>query len=112
MRSSGSGAIRQVNPEFLPEAAAELDEAFEFYAGRFPRLGQEFKAEARHAVDLVIEHPRAWKRVAPDLRQCKLNRFPYALVYGLDDDSVVIVAVAHLKKRPVYWRKRWRRRSS
>jgi plasmid stabilization system protein ParE len=45
--------------EFLPEAAAELEEAFDFYERRFPTLGHDFKAEARHALALVAEHPRA-----------------------------------------------------
>jgi hypothetical protein len=98
-----------VPAEFLPEAAAELDEAFNFYETRFSTLGYDFKAEARHALDLVVERPRAWKMVAPGIRQCRLNRFPYALVYGLDGDRIVIIAVAHLKRRPKYWRIRWAR---
>ena len=79
--------------EFLPEAAAELDDAFNFYEGRFPTLGGDCRAEARRTLDLVIERPRAWKRVAPGIRQCQLNRFPYALVYGIDNGRVVVIAV-------------------
>jgi len=98
-----------VNSEFTPEAIAELEEAFEFYESRFVGLGSDFRSEARRALALVMEHPRAWKPLGGDLRQCKLNRFPYALVYGLDHDKVIVIAVANLKKRPGYWRKRWKR---
>ncbi|MBX9590271.1 MAG: hypothetical protein K2X43_13270 [Hyphomonadaceae bacterium] len=67
-------------------------------------MGHDLKAEVRHTLALVIEHPRAWKRVAPGIRQCRLSRFPYAVVYGLDGEHVIVVALAHLKKRPKYWR--------
>lgn len=94
--------------EFFPEATAELEEAFEFYETR-AGLGNDFKSEARHALELVMEHPRAWQPLGGGLRQCKLNRFPYALVYGLDDDRVIVVAVAALRRKPGYWRRRAKR---
>ena len=94
--------------EFFPEAIAELEEAFQFYEAR-AGLGNDFKSEARHALDLVMENPMAWKPLDGGLRQCRLNRYPYALIYGLDDDRVVVVAVAALKRRPRYWRDRVKR---
>jgi hypothetical protein len=94
--------------EFYPEAIAELEEAYQFYEGRVPGLGADFKSEARHTLGLVLEHPRAWKPIGGGLRQCRLNRFPYALIYGVQDDRVVVVAVANLKRKPRYWRARLR----
>lgn len=94
---------------FFPEAIAELEEAFRFYEARSPGLGHDFRSEARHALDLVREHPRAWKPVGGGLRQCKLNRFPYALIYGVDKERVIVVAVAGLRKKPGYWRQRLRK---
>ena len=32
--------------------------------------------------------------------------FPFRVVYFLDDDLLMIVAVAHSKQRPGYWRER------
>ena len=96
--------------EFYPEAVAELEEAYQFYEGRFPGLGSDFKAEARHALALVLEQPHAWKPIGGALRQCRLNRFPYALIYGVQNDRVIVVAVANLKRRPRYWRSRLKRK--
>lgn len=95
--------------EFAQQAIAELEEAFAFYEARSPGLGHDFRTEAQHALSLVAAHPRAWKAVGDGLRQCKLNRFPYALVYGLDEQRIVVIAVANLRRKPRYWRKRWKR---
>ena len=99
-----------MNSEFAPEAVAELEDAYQFYESRLAGLGGDFKSEARHALALVMEYPNAWHPVGDGLRQCRLRRFPYALIYGLDGDRVIVVAVANLRKRPGYWRKRWKRR--
>lgn len=94
---------------FLPEAIAEIEAAFHFYEDRSPGLGQDFKDEAQRTFELVVLHPRAWKPIGGGLRQCKLNRFPYAIIYGVDRRRVVVVAVAGLRKKPGYWRKRLRK---
>ena len=98
--------------EFTPQAIAEIEEAFAFYELRVPGLGGDFRTEAHHALSLVLEHPRAWKRVGHGLRQCKLNRFPYALVYGLEGEHVIVIAVANLRRKPGYWRKKVKRQRS
>jgi hypothetical protein len=97
--------------EFFPEAIAELEEAYGFYEGRFPGLGRDFKSEARHALGLVLENPRAWTPIGGGLRQCRLNRFPYALVYGVQGEQIIVIAVANLKRRPRYWRSRLKGKS-
>jgi plasmid stabilization system protein ParE len=95
--------------EFFPEAIAELEEAHRFYENRAPGLGEDFKSEVRHALRLISDQPRAWTPIGAGLRQCRLNRFPYALVYGVHDGRTVIVTVANLKRRPRYWRRRAKR---
>jgi hypothetical protein len=96
--------------DFAPQAIAELEEAFAFYEARSPGLGHDFRSEATHALSLVADHPNAWQAVGGGLRQCKLTRFPYALVYGIDKQRIVVIAVAYLRRKPRYWRKRWKGR--
>jgi hypothetical protein len=45
----------------------------------------------------------SYPEIEPGIRRCRLARFPYGLIYGVDDETVVIVAVAHLHRRPRYW---------
>ncbi|CAN5490471.1 hypothetical protein BH10PSE6_BH10PSE6_28480 [soil metagenome] len=43
------------------------------------------------------------------IRRCRLSRFPYGLIYTIDKYDVLVLAVAHLHRRPDYWRDRLQR---
>jgi hypothetical protein len=87
----------------LPPAQLELDKAFAWYESQVVGLGYGFLDEFNRAAHLIVTFPELYQQINPGLRRCLLNRFPYGLVYGVDDGVIVIVAVAHLKQRPNYW---------
>jgi plasmid stabilization system protein ParE len=91
---------------FLEPAWAELQEAVEHYDARRPGLGDELGAEVRKTIDRILNHPNAWPRIAKRTRRCRVTRFPYAVLYQIRLDGIVIVAVAHLRRDPSYWRDR------
>jgi len=35
-----------------------------------------------------------------------VRRFPFTIIYAIDTNEVVVVAVAHQRRRPFYWRAR------
>lgn len=88
---------------FLAQARAELDEAFEWYETQAVGLGYEFLNTVDQAIRLIKSYPQMFEQTGDDLRRCLLPRFPYGIIYGLDGGKIVIVAVAHLKKKPKYW---------
>jgi len=91
--------------EFLPEAEDEFAEAARHYEGVAPGVGFRFIAEVHRCLGFVSEHPLA----APEekgVRKKLLNHFPYNLLYAIESDLIVVVAVAHQKRRPGYWRSR------
>lgn len=90
----------------LPPAQLELDEAFAWYESQVVGLGYGFLDEFNRAVRLAVTFPELYQQVSPGIRRCLLNRFPYGLLYGRDNDTIVIVAVAHLRQRPNYWQDR------
>jgi plasmid stabilization system protein ParE len=91
---------------FHPEAEAELVDAAIFYESRLVGLGQSFVAEVERTVSLIREHPDAGMSAGLPRRQMRLYRFPYSVVYQRDPESVLILAVAHQRRRPGYWRQR------
>ena len=92
--------------EFLPEAEEEMNEAARFYEGRSEELGEDFLAEVEHTVESMLPFPKGGPVVSKNLRRRILRRFPFGLLYAIEAEKLVIVAVAHLKRRPGYWKDR------
>lgn len=91
---------------FHPDADAELEEAALFYESRKAGLGRSFAAEVERTIALLCEYPDAGSAVGPKRRRVLVARFPYSIVYRQDPEAIVIVAVAHQRRRPGYWRRR------
>jgi plasmid stabilization system protein ParE len=91
---------------FHPEAEAELIAAARFYETHRIGLGLDFISEIRRAADVLVANPRRGHRFSKRLRRLLIRRFPYGLVYREEPDTTFIVAVAHLRRRPGYWRQR------
>jgi len=91
---------------FLDVAAAEFDGAVAYYDAAKAGLGDDFRNEVAHGLSRMKRHPLAWRAMGPDLRRYRLRRFPYGLIYHVLEDELLVVAVAHLHRRPGYWRDR------
>ncbi|SDR63096.1 hypothetical protein SAMN05519103_08248 [Rhizobiales bacterium GAS113] len=89
---------------FLAIAQAELDEAIAWYGAQAPGLGQVFFADIIKALGRIERYPHTWPPLTPDLRRCRLMRFPYGIIY--EPDELLVIAVAHLHRAPLYWRDR------
>ncbi len=100
-----------MNYRMLAEAYDELRAAAEYYDDQREGLGNEFlDAFAARIVD-VVSAPERFVRIKArgvrlELRQANLERFPYAIIFYSGGDLTVVVAVAHHKRRPNYWRRR------
>jgi plasmid stabilization system protein ParE len=91
---------------FVASARAEFREAVEFYESRRPGLGDEFAEEVKLAISRILQNPTTWRRLSVNTYRCRLIHFPYALIYQKRQDRIRIVAVAHLRRDPNYWRSR------
>ena len=86
----------------LPQAQSELDEAFEWYESQANGVGERFLAEVVHAFGLIQKFPDAWHPLSANTRRCRLKRFPYGVVYAVEGQDLIVVAVAHLHRKPGY----------
>ncbi len=91
---------------FLSIARRELDDAFVWYNEQAEGLGVEFLDELDRAVRRIAAYPLSGMEIEPGLRRCLLARFPFAIIYGIWKKTIVVVAVAHLHRKPHYWRER------
>ena len=95
-----------MNIRILAPAREELREAIDYLNEQRDGLGQEFLTEVRAAIARIQQHPNAWAPLSENARRCRTRRFKYGLIYQASSDEIVIVAVAHLHKRPGYWHER------
>ena len=91
---------------FHPDADVEITEAAQYYEERLAGLGSDLLGEVERALDQILANPEASQRIARRVRRKPLWRFPYNLIYAVYPDRIRIVACAHQKRRPFYWRKR------
>src|SRR2546428_13545331 len=89
---------------FHPAAAQEAESTYDWYAARNPAAAHGFREELRQAIDAVAANPRAWARYGTRARRYVFPRYPFSLVYILRGDAIEVVAVAHGRRRPGYWR--------
>jgi len=95
-----------MNIRFLEPARNELDDAVDWYESEQKGLGRLFLTDIHSALKRIGVFPDSCTMIAPGLRRCLTRRFPYMLVYGIDEGAVIVIAVAHLHRMPLYWQGR------
>lgn len=88
---------------FTTIARQELEDAVRYYELQHAGLGQRFKEEVQKAAKRIAKYPQAWAIERGEVRKCLLHRFPYKLMYSLEDDHILVIAVAHQHRKPDYW---------
>lgn len=91
---------------FLYPAEEEMTEASLFYEAASLGLGNDFLDDVQRVVDRLRELPYLGHEVDLNLRRMLLHRFPFSLIYSVEADAILIVAVAHSGRRPGYWHDR------
>ncbi len=84
-------------------AEQEMPDAAVYYELQVVDLGQDFLDRMASAVTDIGENPERWPVVMQNIRRRLVHRFPYGLLYRVDPDEVVVLAVAHLHRHPTYW---------
>jgi toxin ParE1/3/4 len=94
------------DPAFLPAAREEFLAAAEYYEAASPGLGAEFVEDVERAVKRLATFSKHGSPYVADTRRLFLRRFPFDIVYLEVETKLVVVAVAHQRRKPFYWRDR------
>lgn len=90
----------------LLEAELEILDAVTFYKDRAGDLAADFYNEFKRAREEVATFPEFWGPVGGGYRRKLLARYPYGIIYRVEGEEILIVALAHTSRRPEYWRGR------
>ena len=88
------------------KAEAEINEAADFYDLESPGLGSVFIEEVERSIESINQFPDAATLIRGRVRKKNLIKFPYSIVYSVRPDEIRLLAMAHQKRRPFYWRGR------
>ena len=88
---------------FHPRARDEVEEAQAWYEERSLLAATGFLLEISVAVRRIGEAPHRYPVALYSTRRVVLERFPFSIHYRVNEDDIVVVAVAHQKRRPGYW---------
>jgi plasmid stabilization system protein ParE len=92
-----------VNVRFLTLAQQEIDEAVIWFDEQADGKGMDFLDELDRVVRLIKSYPFASTEIEAAIRRCLFARFPYALIYSIEQQTIVVIAVAHARRAPRYW---------
>ena len=91
---------------FHPDAIEEAEAAARWYRQRSARAAGRFVDELNDAVDRIVGAPQRWPLGPRGTRKVKLPCFPILVIYRQIDTAVQILAIAHGRRRPHYWKTR------
>ncbi len=98
--------VTQKQIRIQSEAQEEINQAFDWYFERSPAAADAFLTEIGASLSQIVSHPQHCPIYTKSTRRRVLSRFPYSVIFQEKDETILIVAVAHAKRRPGYWRGR------
>lgn len=91
---------------FDSAAREEFFDAVDYYRAESAQLAIEFIAAVDYASELIASFPELGTPYLAGTRRMLVQRFPYSLVYVVDETGTLVVALAHHRRQPGYWRDR------
>lgn len=91
---------------YHPEARIEFEEALGFYHEIDFELADRLNLEISRAIRVIRKNPQIRRLREKSWRRYNINRFPFYLPYSIENDAIVILAVAHQSRKPGYWKNR------
>lgn len=92
--------------DFRLEAEKELRDARDWYRSRAFELGEDFLDRVDEALERISQFPRSAPVVHRNIRRQLLERFPHSILYVVEPDRIVVLAVFHGRRDPAVWKGR------
>ena len=91
---------------FTPEAETEALRAYFWYENQRLGLGEDFKIFLDLKIESLKKNPKAASYIYKNIQSSKIKRFPYNIIYRIDNYQIQIIAIFHYSRNPKEWRKR------
>jgi len=91
-----------------PLAEADLETAARWYEEEQPGLAKRFLQDVARSFARLRERPLQFPMVAGDVCRALMHAFPYAIYFRVSNETIVVLAVLHLRRNPRIWQARVR----
>ena len=91
---------------YAPEAASDVEQAYDWYEMQEPGLGEDFLRCVEACALLIRRHPRMFPVAVDDHRRALIRRFPFEIFYETSDGAIIIYSVFHCSQNPEIWQHR------
>jgi len=91
---------------FAPEVQGDIDEAYGWYEDRRPGLGEDFLICVEASVFSIYRAPEHYPKIFKDYRRCLIRRFPFAIFFEYENDTIFVYSIFHTSQNPTKWKKR------
>ena len=92
--------------DYLPSARRDFDESFDWYAERSTQAAIRFANAVDAALTNAATNPEQFAAVDEVCRACPVKRFPFRIIFRIVENRVLVVAIAHAKRHPGFWKDR------
>jgi toxin ParE1/3/4 len=98
--------VKSYRLEAAPAVALDVESAFDWYETEEPGLGDQFLDELRAAYQRILDHPLGYEAFRSGIRRALTRRFPYAIYFSIEQETIVIIAVLAGARDPAAWQQR------
>jgi len=89
-----------------PRASQEAEEAALWYEKQSIGLGKEFIGAIDEEILAILKNPLGFAVVKKNFRRKVIRRFPFGIFFIIENETVIVVAIWHFKRKPFGWLKR------
>jgi toxin ParE1/3/4 len=89
-----------------PDAECDLAEAYGWYEAQVPGLGSDFLLSIDAALSSIQRTPEMYRILYKNVRRALVRRFPYGILYVVEEDRIVVLGILHARRDPMTWQDR------
>lgn len=86
-----------------PEAELDIDQQYTTYESKRAGLGHDFLLCVEETFDKLLRNPLIYRKFHKELRRIPVRRFPYRVMYVVNEQTIIVTAVFHVRKDPTSW---------
>ncbi len=92
-----------MNISYLELAKFEFHDTIRYYEIQQKGLGKRFEYEIKNSINRIKKFPKSYQKVFNEIRRCTLHKFPHNILYLIENDTLLIIAISHQHRKPDYW---------